>query len=704
MFRARTNLFYTVVFSAALFAVGACTRTSSIESSSVRSLEAYCTQKPVADPRNPVTISGQALYEYRVGGNGVATDSGVSFTVMTYPAPATNRDFSIQVDGRTYVVTSAVIGALGQADVVGKFKTTINADLASGLFAYGQSQLTVTKPGSVGSPAVGSLSRMTHVQTNPAAKPVRQAEIAVRAADGQVVQCTETKDDGSFQLQLDRSNTSYVVELRSRSNNERSMAYVLDNPAHNTYHSVQTTVTASDHHNDLVLRARVHEGLIGGAFNILDQLLNAQDFLRSTTKDCDRPGAGNYFPGCTPFTGAPMIYAFWSAGVSPGVYVGTIGSISYYLNGRHELYIQGGMNGNTTSSDMDHFDNSVILHEYAHFLEDVFGQPNSPGGTHNGDSIVDPRLAWGEGWANYFQAAVTGVPVYRDTYGSPDCTSSCAGIYFNESLDPIGRPNNDAPTPGATGEGNFREFSVSRLLWDATKSPGGVTSFAEIWRAFVLPGDGMHEVVDPFKSIGRFHAIQSNSPGATDWSGIRGAEEQVAGFSVYGNGLALLGPTCPTSPVSMAPTRANGDIGSFGTADHYRNNDYYRFDHAGGSITLELIYDKSTTFPADLDLYLYRPNYVLGRATDMALSSSFNGDGCPATGNPNDLGNSFRGQNGCPAPPSGLSSTYGYERMSGAVPAGTYMLDVFADVSQQPGAPTQYMLFLNGQLLCPLVN
>ncbi|MEK7356871.1 MAG: hypothetical protein AAB250_10505, partial [Bdellovibrionota bacterium] len=171
--------------------------------------------------------------------------------------------------------------------------------------------------------------------------------------------------------------------------------------------------------------------LVGGAFNILDQILNAQEYLRTKTSGCS-----GTFGDCSAFTTAPLVLVYWTPGLSPGVYYGISGGISFYLNDDKELYILGGISGDTEVSDMDHFDNSVIVHEYGHFIEDQFGNPDSPGGSHNGNSVIDPRLAWGEGWANFFQAAVTGVPYYRDTYGHVVCSSgsSCTGANFNEFL------------------------------------------------------------------------------------------------------------------------------------------------------------------------------------------------------------------------------------------------------------------------------
>lgn len=675
-----------------------CAKSSSTQLAS-RGVDAYCPYLPSKTFASPVTVSGSAVYEYRLNGNGVASDGGVLLTIDAFLNAAT-RSYSLTVNSRTYTITSSLGQTAAQQDVVTKLKAEINADAASGFFAYGIAQLTVTQPGVLASPTITGLSRMTITSTNPTARPIRFAEVAVKAASGEIVQCAETANDGSYSFQLPVGSGDYTIEVRSRAANSRSNVYVLNDPTNNLQHSISTTIASATSSTGGFIRAPVRGTLMGGAFNILDQLLNAQDYLRTETSNCDQSGDPNFFAGCVPFTSSPLVKVYWTPGLSPSIYVNSTGSISYYVNNRRELYLQGGQAGNVTSSDMDHFDDSVIIHEYAHFIEDVFGEPDSPGGSHNADSIVDPRLAWGEGWANFFQAAVTGNAVYRDTYGTPDCTSACAGTYFNESIDPVGTPPNDAPTQGALGEGNFREFSVTRMLWDVIKPVGGVSRFAEIWRAIVVTGSGMHDVDDPFKTVGRLHQIQTAFAGTGSWSALRLNEEQIPGFSVYATPFSI-GGSCATSPVDMTQARSPGDNGSFATSDQYRNNDFYRFSHAGGNFTLELFYSKDGSNVADLDFYLYRSKYVFGRSSDILMSSAFVGDGCPASGSQSNVNNGFRAQNGCPSPPAGLSSTYGYEKSTVSLGAGTYMINVQADTTRGAGAATKYVLMLNGQVICP---
>ncbi len=690
------------VLLAALVLVG-CSRggggSTQLES---RAPDETCPYKPSRSFPDPTHVSGFAIYEYRLGGNGVASDDGVIFSAVAFGVSGT-RTYAVELDGHVYSITSTGSGYTGQGDAVTKLKAAINADTASGLYAYGVgSSFTVTKPGSPIAPVVGATTNMDHDGSNPSGRPIRFAEVTIRDASGTIVQCAETDQFGDFAFDLPKATGTHTIEIASRAFNDRNTAYILNSPTENRHYTLTSTVTSDSDTAGLFLRARVHGGeLLGGAFNMLDQILNAQDYLRSTTGSCNQPGHASYFAECVPFTVAPLVKIYWKPGFSPGSYVGVTGAISYYLNGRREMYIQGGQGGNVLSSDMDHFDNSVILHEYAHFLEDVYGAPNSPGGSHNGDSIIDPRLAWSEGWANFFQAAVTGDPRYRDTYGSPDCSSACAGAYFDEPLDPVGVPPNDSPTLGALGEGNFREFSISRMLWDVIKPAGGVSQFSEIWRAFVSPSSGMKAVNDPFKTVGRFHQIQSDLRDINSWSSIRIAEEQMPGFRFYATPFTRKAPgTCSSSPVNMSPTRFSWDDGSFQYSDQYRSNDFYRFDHTGGVVRLELFYSKDAANPPDLDLYLYAQNYIYGRARDILLQSAVLGDGCPNSGLI-DPENPFQARNGCPARPPGIPVSFGYETAALDLLPGTYMINVKADTAIRAGAATDYVILINGNELCP---
>jgi hypothetical protein len=74
------------------------------------------------------------------------------------------------------------------------------------------------------------------------------------------------------------------------------------------------------------------------------------------------------------------------------------------------------------ADDPDAYDDSVILHEYGHFIADKYACDDSFGGEHNWYKHYSKRLAWSEGWANYLPSAVRSTSHYFDMNGAGSCT------------------------------------------------------------------------------------------------------------------------------------------------------------------------------------------------------------------------------------------------------------------------------------------
>ncbi|MEM7645398.1 MAG: hypothetical protein AAF203_00695 [Pseudomonadota bacterium] len=498
--------------------------------------------------------------------------------------------------------------------------------------------------------------------------PIRFAEVRVTNAAGTIIQCGETNSSGQFSLSLPADGSAATIEVTSRADNSNVAAYVLQNPTTNTYHSLSTGVTLDGSKSVGSLTAPANGTLEGGAFNILDKILDANIFLRAQTANCSAS-----FSNCTPFTIAPLVTAYWAAGVDPGTYF-NIPSLSFYIPGENDLYILGGVNGDIDNSDTDHFDDTIIIHEYGHFIEDNFSITNSPGGAHSGNTILDPRLAWGEGWANYFQAAVTGNSVYRDTFGTIEGTT---GVFFNEDLE-----SGTTDTATTLGEGNFREFSITRALLDYTDTNNeGVstdqltTSFAEFWTLFAgsngFPNSGFN-----FRSIGLFYTLQNALSGKSDWSEIQGAENQLATVVDYGNTFTL-GGSCST--ISIQAQNISGiqtEDGTPSNSNQFASNDFYSYTHPGGSFTMSLSYTTgSSASPADLDIYLYQNDYTFGSSSSVLGFS----DDTIQVGETSD------------------TETFTISDLA----AGTYMINVNVNTSTRLGAPSTYSFSINSQNACP---
>jgi len=106
-------------------------------------------------------------------------------------------------------------------------------------------------------------------------------------------------------------------------------------------------------------------------------------------------------------------------------------------------------------SDPDEWDDAVIIHEWGHFADDKSGCDDNPGGQHFVTGTYDPELAFGEGYPDYYQAAV------RDWRGDAG-----AGIY----IDVPGSGSNlfvDLEALASNIPNTQRnEFAIAAALWD----------------------------------------------------------------------------------------------------------------------------------------------------------------------------------------------------------------------------------------------
>ncbi len=510
--------------------------------------------------------------------------------------------------------------------------------------------------------------------------PIRYAEVRVVDSEGTLIQCGETDSAGNFSLNLPQSGDSATITIASRANNSFLRASIYNNPNSNSFYGLTRSVTLSSTQNVGAMIATATGTIIpGGAFNILDKLLDANDFLRINTANCAAT-----FSNCPEFTTAPLVNVYWSAGVDPATYFGIGAPLSFYLPNENQLYILGGSGGDVDNSDTDHFDSSIILHEYGHALENLMSFTDSPGGMHNGDNILDPRLAWSEGFANFFQAAVTGNSVYRDTFGTPLGTN---GVYINESLE-----TGTTDLPSEPEEGNFREFSVSRALIDIIDSDESnaiddlQASFSEVWTVFASTNGGFADSSYAFRSLGLFYVLQNALVGKSDWSTIQSAENQLAARTNYANSLSN-GTGCPTTLLAedvpgASPLNNPGrqpEDGSFVNSNQFKSNDFYHISHIGGALSIAMSYTTTGagSMAADLDMYLWTDEYIFGSSAATSIAGFSEGSISPSANSGSEFIN--------------LSS----------LPAGDYLLNIKYDTTNGIRSAANYSLTINSQSKCP---
>jgi hypothetical protein len=549
----------------------------------------------------------------------------------------------------------------------------------SSTISYGGATSTIsgvakyTRRNSWGNSTLGGLgsSRLGfNASTNPnnaTEHAIRRAEVRVTDPSGAVVQCAETDGSGNFSFILPQGSVTYTVSVNSRANNTYLKASILNRPEQNLFYSLKTTVVPSSGAVNVgTLMATADGTVLGGAFNILDQFLDANAYLIAQVGAC----SGTH-TGCLDVTtSVAKVVGYWELGYNPNSYFGASTSgLSFYLPSYSRLFILGGINGDVNSSDTDHFDNSVILHEYGHFLEDAVFYSDSPGGSHNGNAVIDPRLAWSEGWGNFFQAAVLTQGLYIDTTGNDDGSTDMA-YYAN-----LETGGND--TPVYAGEGNFREFSVTRLLWDAIDAAAdgptnGATDnvvsleFDEIWASITKTTQGLRDTDYAFRSVGHLHVAHDALTGETSWSTIRTMERHDGDTSQYAE-YRTTGSSCAVTSISSLTG------GNPVNTHMLRDNDFYHIKIASaGSYTFYLEYDDTGGVGnLDLDLYLYNEDANFADTGDMITYGR--------------------------ATPTGASNQT--EQFTVNLAAGNYLLNV-SSYSGSPQTGT-YEIRLNGAQLCP---
>lgn len=459
-------------------------------------------------------------------------------------------------------------------------------------------------------------------------RPIRRAEVQILDSTGTAIQCGETSDTGTISIDIPRTAGNYTLKVLSRAFSSVTKTSILNNPTAMLPYSVSVSfsLTGSEPTKTVTLATAALNGTLeGGAFNILDQIYNANAYIK------DQTNASCSAPLCGTFTSANKSRIFWTPGLSPAAYYGTpTATTSFYIASDDSslgmatgIYLLGGVNG-SVCSDTDHFDNSVIIHEYGHFLEKDQAYSDSPGGSHTGNGLIDPRLAWSEGWANFFQGAVRSDTRYIDTIGNVACsTSTYAAIYA--SLE-TAQSGNDLMSGGTySGEGIFREFSVSRVLWDAMNGPGTDTfgaslGFKFIWKAFSDTTSGLASTSSHFRNVGLFNELLSalvNAGGnvnataqqQTDYSSLVANEYQLVNRKEYANPVALTTPGACTKSMTVVA----------GVSNLAKTSDFFQYYYDGTSAHATVTLRYTSTASSDLDLYVYKENHVLGGSTEDGL-------------------------------------------------------------------------------------
>ncbi|MFZ5874940.1 MAG: hypothetical protein ACOYXU_00900 [Nitrospirota bacterium] len=262
------------------------------------------------------------------------------------------------------------------------------------------------------------------------ATPIRYADVEmVSCQNGAVLGSGATDADGRFQISF--FNPGRVgVYARVLSSSPRYSVSVRRSPDEPFLYGLASADfnDAGDGETSTVSGLETIEADRSGVFNILDQGVRGAETVESLT-------------GSAPTV--PLTW-YWYSGNPNG---------TGYTPSTHAITVLG------TDDDSDEFDDAVLLHEYGHYVLEVYSYDDSPGGPHFlGDSSLDLRLAWSEGWATFFSSLVRNDPGHMDTGGG--------SVLLSFNLE----------TPPTFGDGtryDTNELAIAAVLWDAYDAADG---------------------------------------------------------------------------------------------------------------------------------------------------------------------------------------------------------------------------------------
>lgn len=411
---------------------------------------------------------------------------------------------------------------------------------------------------------------------NPVRTPAAGVKVEIVASPARTVLgsgWTDEKGGYSIPVRVARAAQMYVRVLAQTENAsvvrvaDRAEFSIVSEPfAAGRARTVQRDLLATD------------SSRVAGAFNIAVTIWRANSLVRSASPDVE----------------LPRVEVRWDTTYMGGTFFRPREEVAF-INGRR-------------GRDSDEYDDHVIAHEYGHFLMSNFSRESSPGGSHGFGEQLDPRLAWSEGWGNFFGAATTGSARYIDTGMNRGRQVVLVSMDLEDDV-----PTGDRP-------GIWSEHSVAGVLWDwfddaAEDGDSVALGFIPLWNAFAELSK------EPDVYLLRFANLLA---AATKQNRLLQA------------GLAARGITYPPGQDPPAPepfpealpsgTPVDGAVDSRRTrrSNLWGSSAHYWFvvpQAAQASITLEIVTARDTAH-ADLDLYLYD-----AAGESVAHSNAVNGVG-----------------------------------------------------------------------------
>jgi hypothetical protein len=293
-----------------------------------------------------------------------------------------------------------------------------------------------------------------------ASHPIRGARVLLLdASNDNILEETVSTNDGKYSFNWSGAPN---VKIWVYAETTAPQIVIADNTAQNAKYVLESAEIVVDGPKTLDLLAS--SGWTGSSYG------NARQSAPFTILDAAYSGARRFIDEGSPAPTFPKLEINWSVENRPedgNVNLGQIGT-SYWGGG--EIYILG-----KEDIDTDEFDTHVIVHEWGHSFEDFIARSDSQGGSHGFGDVLDPRLAFSEGFCNALSAIILEPDtIYSDSSGVQQKDG------FWEDVD-----END--TSAAAKPGWFAETTVQNIVFDLyDDDKNGVEGFDKV--SLGIPG------------------------------------------------------------------------------------------------------------------------------------------------------------------------------------------------------------------------
>lgn len=488
----------------------------------------------------------------------------------------------------------------------------LSALIAGGCSAGGEKTSATTTGGSTSEPRLTGKIEYEFVPynhlnkgldySNTTKRPIRGARVLLLdAANDAVLAETVSTKDGTYTF--DWSGSPNVKIWVYAETTEPQIA-IADNTVQNAKYVLESAILLADEPKTLNLVAK--SGWTGSSYGEPRQ---AAPFA---ILDAAYQAARRFIDEATPKPNFPKLEINWSVENRPedgNLALGQIGT-SHWDGG--EIYILG-----KEDVDTDDYDTHVIVHEWGHSFEDFIARSDSQGGSHGYGDILDPRLAFSEGFCN----ALSGIILEPDTVYS-DSSDVQQNDGFSFDVD-----ENDTSTGAVPGW--FSETTAENIVFDVYDGDGnGAEDFDKV--ALGIPGiygvmTGGLKTTPALTSIFPFVSSlkTNNASSAAAIDALVTHHKASGGFGIdpvvddWGTNESHAG-----GDVNALPVYAGMKIGDTTTVSLMGGldwallgqNRFLRFTGNGASVTV------STSSVDDVDLYIYK------RGKEAASSVTTSGD------------------------------------------------------------------------------